>query len=226
MDLDLRTMMIMSAELSFMLAILLALAGLHIGKIRGVGLWAIAHLCFSLGLIMALFKTTAGHSWLLVVGATALAAGFGLQYLGIRAFREKSMNWRGPLLLTVLVGGQTAWFSIISPDIISRVICNSLCFALISSACARELLVPIKGRLSIAYRLTGFAFAGLALVFLARIAIIPTVSGEDYTLYSRITINPTTFLFFEIAQLCLSFGFVLMLHYRLADELHNIAAHD
>ncbi|HUW28448.1 MAG TPA: hypothetical protein VMV97_07550, partial [Sulfuriferula sp.] len=53
MSLDLRTMMLMISVLTLLLSGLLALAGLHAGSIRGVRLWALASLYYSLASFIA-----------------------------------------------------------------------------------------------------------------------------------------------------------------------------
>lgn len=227
MNLDLRTMVIIISALSLMLSGLLALAGLHAGYARGVKHWAAANLCISAGLsfaIMPLTPETAG--WWLVSGATLLSAGTGLQFVGIQAFMEQKSDWRIPLLITTVMLSQTLWFAVIHPDIIGRTIANSLVFALVNAACARMLLIPANPPLRTAYWLTGASFAALALLFFIRAMVYvfspPHVSG----LYVQLPINKFTFFLGSIIQLSLSFGFVLMLNYRLAGELQHLAARD
>lgn len=226
MNLDLRTMMVMIAVLAFLFSGLLALAGLHAGKIRGIRQWALASLCISAGLVSSIIQTLTPTSWVVVGGATLVAAGIGLQYAGIRAFKEESYDWRAPLALVGLVFAQTFWFTFVHPDISLRAIANSVAFALMCIVCANALLIRIKPPLRTAYWFTGMAFAAFALVFVARVVVIAVAPPGSYGLYSPMLINPVTFFAGSIIQLCLTFGFVLMLNYRLATELQELAAHD
>lgn len=227
MNLDLRTMVVMISALSLMMSGLIALAGLHPGHTRGAKLWALASLSISAGLGFAILPLTPENAggWILG-GATLFAAGTGLQYSGIRTFLDKETGWRIPLLVVALVFVQTAWSALIHPDIRFRSIANSLVFAAVDAACARMLLVRVRSPLRTAYWLTGISFAALAAMFLVRALDIAYSSPQSYGLYAQLPINQITFFLASIAQLSLGFGFVLMLNYRLADELEHLAARD
>ena len=227
MKLDPHTMMVMIAALSLMLSGLLALAGLHTRFVRGVGHWAAASFCISISLgfsVMHLVPATAG--WWIVAGTALLAAGAGLQYVGIQAFMDKTPDWRIPLLVVGVMTAQAIWFVLIDFNSNARAMANSAVLASISAICARMLLVPASQPLRTAAWLTGASFAALALVNLARVLMIAISPEHDYALYAQMPINRISFLVSSISQLCLGFGFVLMLNYRLADELQHLAAHD
>ncbi len=88
MSLDLRTMMLMTSVLTLLLSGLLALAGLHAGSIRGVRLWALASLCYSLASFIAFADMTPTSSgWLIALVVVLLLAGNSLQFSGIQAFK-------------------------------------------------------------------------------------------------------------------------------------------
>ena len=226
MNLDLRTMMVMIAVLCLLLSGLLALAGLHVGNVRGVRHWAFANLCISAGLSFSILQLAPGGSGWVVAGATLIAVGMGLQLAGLRAFNEEKCDWRLPAAITAVVFVQTAWFVFIQPDVNARSIANSLIFALVNAAGAKRLLKPMKAPLRTAYWLTGASFAMVAVVFVVRAVVIAFSADQSYSLYAQIPLNPATFFIGSLTQLCLTFGFVLMLNYRLANDLHELATHD
>ena len=225
MKLDLYTLMITITALSLLLSGLLVLASLHAWKIRGVRYWAAANLCISLGLALPLIEWKPGGLGL-VAGAILLAAGFGLQYLGIRLFRGLPVDWRLPAAAVLIVAGQSYWLTVAQPQVGWRAVLNSAVFALLCAASARLLLIRLHPPQRTAYWLTGLSFAGLALVFALRAAVIAASEVETYRLYANVAINPSTFFLAGVAQLSIGFGFVLMMNYRLADELQTLAAHD
>jgi predicted signal transduction protein with EAL and GGDEF domain len=118
------------------------------------------------------------------------------------------------------------WLVVLHPDIHARVIANSLVFALSNAACAYALFIRIEQPLRTAYWFTGTSFAVVAIMFLAWAIIIFLSPANTYTLYSQVPINPVSFFIGSIAQMCLAFGFVLMLNYRLAEDLQKLAAND
>ncbi|TAK61485.1 GGDEF domain-containing protein [Methylobacter sp.] len=228
MNLDIRTMMVMISALCLMFSGLLILAGLHAGKIRGVQHWALGSLYIGLGLGFSYIiqQKSSGSAWVLVFGATLMAAGIGLQFNGIQAFKKGCSNGYIPWLLAGLVFIQSIWLVILHPDIHARVIANSVVFALSNAACAYALFIRIEQPLRTAYWFTGTSFAVVAIMFLARAIIVFLSPADTYTLYSQVTINPVSFFIGSIAQMCLAFGFVLMLNYRLAADLQKLAASD
>ncbi|BBP04745.1 hypothetical protein TPL01_31390 [Sulfuriferula plumbiphila] len=228
MSLDLRTMMLMISVLTLLLSGLLALAGLHAGSIRGVRLWALASLCYSLASFIAFADMTPTSSaWLIVLGAVLVMAGNGLQFSGIQAFKEQRIDWRIPLLIVGVVFAQSVWFTLLYPDASARAIANSLVFALINALCARALLIRIEPPLRTAYWFTGASFAVLAAASLIRAAtIFHAPPGTFVGLFSQVPFVPARFLASSLILMCVTFGFILMLNYRLITDMQKIALHD
>lgn len=228
MGLDIRTIMVMFAMLALMFFGLLELAGLHVGSIRGVRQWAVANLCTGLGLGLAYFYTypTPGHSWTIVLGATLIATGISLQFTGIQAFKEERSDLRMILLILGVAFLQNVWFGVLHPDINSRAIANSFLFAIVYAACARALLISIEPPLRTAYWFTGMSFAVLVVVMLVRGVMIWLSPPGSYGLYVNMPLNPLSFFIGSMIQLCVTFGFLLMLNYRLITDLQKISSRD
>jgi diguanylate cyclase (GGDEF)-like protein len=227
MNLDIRTMMVMMSALSLMFSGLLTLAGLHAGNVRGVQHWALGSLCIGVGLSFAYFQIdTHDDAWVLVFGSVLMAAGVGFQFNGIQLFKKGRCNKHIPLLLSGLVFIYTIWFVVLHPDVHSRVIANSLMFAFCNAVCAHALLIRIEQPLRTTYWFTGGTFAILAILFLIRGIIVFNAPPNTYGLYSHTPINPASFFIGSMTQMCLAFGFVLMLNYRLAADLQKLASTD
>jgi signal transduction histidine kinase len=216
----------MFAMLTIMFSGLLALAGFHAGNIKGVWQWAISNLCFGLGLGLAYFFNThtPGYNWALIFGATAGALGVSLQFTGIRAFKGERNDWRIVLAYVGIIFLTTVWFTVVNPNTNARAISNSLLFAIGYGACARALLIRIQPPLRNAYWFEGVSFVILLVVLLVRAMSIGLSPTSAYGLYENIPINPWSFFTAVIVQLSVTFGFILMLHYRLAAELRDLAA--
>lgn len=227
MNLDIRTMMVMLSALILLFSGLLALAGLHAGNTRGVQHWAVGSLCIGLGLGFSYTQQGSYYNaWVLVSGATMMAAGIGLQFNGIQAFKTGRCNRYIPWLLAGLVFIQDIWFAALHPDIHARVVANSLVFALGNAACARALFIRIDQPLRTAYWFTGASFAVVTTMFLSRAVLVFLAPPNTYSLYSQTPINPVTLFIGSMAQMCLAFGLVLMLNYRLATDLQKLASSD
>ena len=226
MELDTRTVMVIFSMLTFMFFGLFEIAGLHVGNIRGVRQWAIANLSISLGLSSSYTFPESGHAWAVVFGATLVATGLTLLYSGLQAFMERAWSWKWLILVVGIVFAVNVWFCLIHPDVRIRAIFNSLTFAIIAGASARLLLVKIEPPLSTAYWFTGLSFTALVLLMLVRAWVIWQTLPGSYTLYERIPINPMSFFIGCLIQLCIAFGFLLMLNFRLLSDLQTIASVD
>lgn len=227
MNLDIRTMMVMMSALALMFSGLLTLAGLHAGNVRGVQHWALGSLCIGLGLSVSYTQMEPpGDNWALIFGATLPMAGVGLQFNGIQTFKAGRCNGYLPWLLAGLALILGIWFVVLHPDIQARVVANSLVYGLCNAACAHALLIRIEQPLRTAYWFTGAAFAILATLFLIRAIIVFFAPPNSYGLYLQTPINPISFFISSMAHMCLAFGFVLMLNYRLSADLQKLAASD
>ena len=226
MNLDLRTMMVMIAVLSFLLALLLGLASLHDRGIRGLKHWAAASLFCSVGFSIAYTQQEPGNPWLIALGAVLLTSASSLQWLGIQIFTDRPRQWYVLLVSVLLVGCQSIWFGVVQSDINARALSNSLVLMCLNFACAKSLLIAIKPPERTAYWLTGASFALLAAMYAARIVSILLNPSEIFGLYKALMINPVMFFIGSVTQLFLSFGFVLMVNYRLASELESLALLD
>jgi diguanylate cyclase (GGDEF)-like protein len=227
MNLDIRTMIVMMSALTLLFSGLLTLAGLHAGNVRGVQHWAMGSLCIGLGFSFSYFQLdTHNDAWVLVLGATLMTTGIGLQFNGIQAFKTGRCNKYIPWLLGGLVFILDIWFVILHPDVHARVVANSLVLALCNAACAHALLIRIEQPLRTAYWFTGATFTILTALFLIRATIVFFAPPNSYGLYLQTPINPVSFFIGSMAQMCLAFGFVLMLNYRLTADLQKLASSD
>lgn len=226
MNLDLRTMMVMLAVLSFLFSLLLGVASLHSRGIQGLRQWALASFFMSLGFGITYTQLAPGNGWAIVAGVFLIATGSVLQLLGIQAFKEQPSQWQGLSLVVALVVFQSVWFTIIHPDTQWRATANSIVFAAINFACARALLIAIKAPERNAHWLTGASFAVVAMGYSARAVMIFMSPANSYGLYNQLPINPVMFFIGSVTHLFLTFGFILMVNYRMASELENLATTD
>ncbi len=229
MSLDIHTILVMFAILAFMLAGLLALAGVHAGNISsGIRQWALASLCISLGLLPAYFYRVPapGYHWAMVVGSVLIATGIGLQYTGIRTFKGESSRWDLALLLTLVTLLQNILWSVLQPAVGARSIANSLLFGAGCAVCARSLLIQVEAPLKTAYWFTGGSFAVLAAALWIRALMIGFAPPDTHNLYVNTPLNTTSFFISCVVQLCVTFGFVLMVNYRLMADIQKIVSRD
>lgn len=227
MDLDVRTILVLFSVLSIMFAGLILLAGVNTKHIISVRQWSLACLCVGLGLgLCFFFKVISDASRLaMIVGCTSLGASIALQFNGIRVFKSQPTYLWPSLLFVLLVCISTIWFELIQSSISNRSISNSILFGSGYIACTYALFQNVKPALKLVTYFTGIAFALLASVLLVRAVLIYQLP-TSYALYSNIPMNPNSLLLGCLFQLCVSFGFLLMLNRALVSEISYVAARD
>ena len=223
--LDFKTMVFMVIMLTLMLSALLAFARLHTEGIRGLGYWTLGNLAISLGMavIVSQFDQT---PWHMIPATTLIALGNGLYINGIQAFKERKPDYRIPLGLSLLVAVGDSCLLLVQQDIRLTVILNALIYLVANFICAKMLLIRIQPPLRTAYWFTGFMFLMMALLMAIRAFGAFMAAPAVFDAMSQWPINKLTFLLGSISQLCTTFGFVLMLNYRMAEKLRRMAAHD
>ncbi|MES2182047.1 MAG: diguanylate cyclase [Pseudomonadota bacterium] len=228
MNLDVRTIMVLFAMLSIMFSGLILLAGLHTRSISSVKQWSIASLCIGIGLGFTYFfyAPTPSAKYAVVFGTALIAAGVALQFTGLQSFKSHRIYMWSAIFFVGVATFQTYWFEFLHPDIKSRSIANSFLLSIGYAACASVLLIRTKFQLKAVSWFTGLSFALLSAVMLMRVILISQSSLETYSLYSITPINPVTFVITCILQLCVTFGFLLMLNHQLVAEIEKIASRD
>lgn len=227
MDLDVRTILVLFSVLSIMFAGLMMLAGANTKHIMSVRQWSLACLCVGVGLgLCFFFKVVSDASKLaVIIGCTFLGASIALQFNGIRVFKSQPILLLPSLLFVMLVCISSIWFELIQPSISNRSIANSILFGSGYFACTYALVRNVNPALKLVTYFTSIAFALLASVLLVRAVLIYQLP-TSYTLYSNIPMNPNSLLLGCLFQLCVSFGFLLMLNRALVSEISYVAARD
>jgi len=227
MDLDVRTILVLFSVLSIMFAGLIVLAGANTKHMMSVRQWSLACLCVGIGLGLCFFFKVASDASRLavIIGCTFLGASIALQFNGIRVFKSQPSYLLPSLMFVMLVCISTTWFELIQPSVSHRSISNAILFSSGYFACAYVLFRNVKPALKLVTYFTGSAFALLASVLLIR-AILIYQLPTSFTLYSNIPMNPNSLVLGCLFQLCVSFGFLLMLNRALVSEIAQVAARD
>ena len=223
---DLRTMMLTMACINLLFAAMLALVSLHAGTVKGIRQWAFGMVLLGTTYAAAGLLVSTPPPVAMVILAMALGAGLGLQYNGIEAFKGQPCSYRLTFALALWLAMQTFWFMAVKNDVQGRIIANWLVFSLVNLACARALFIRVAQPLRTAYWLTGASFLILGGATLARVAGALFGPAHTVQLFSSGTISPTVFLVASLAQMALAFGLLLLINFRLASDLRQLAATD
>jgi len=223
--LDPVTIIFMIAVLTYISGAMLALARTQARGMHGLGWWSVAQLMIGTGLLLNLHREQLSPWLAYVLGNVMLVAGLALAVCGIRLYKGEKPYLKLLAFSIVSTALVSAWFSIFAPDPGIRVMFIAVIYGSLAAIAARELLVPIAQPLRTAYWITGGAFALAAAGMLAR-AIFVGFIGDGAMAFTATPINMATFLAAAVSQLVGTFGFVLMVNYRMAMALSQLAATD
>jgi diguanylate cyclase (GGDEF)-like protein len=214
----------MVVVLTPLLSLLLILARVHADGIHGLGHWALGNLSISIGMLIMMMQFTSTY-FAILPATTLYALGLGLYLNGTQAFTEKRPTYGMTVLIVGLVVVIDAFF-LWQQDFRTIVVCNALIFMVVNIVGARMLLIPVQPPLRTAYWFTGLMFCLMALVFLIRGVGAMLADDAVFQAMSQWPLNKFTFFVGTIFQLCTTFGFVLMLNYKLVERMRHMAGED
>lgn len=225
LGLDFHTLAFTVVLSTLMLSALLFTARFYAEGIRGVGCWAMGNLAISVG-IMAIVSQLDHPPRYLIPGIALIAFGNGLYINGIQAFFGGRRQYAIPVALCLAIVIADVACVILWPDIRVAVLCNTAIHCFANALCAYLLLKHAHYAWRNPYGITAALFLSMALLMAARFASVLIAAPAEFAAVDTWPVNKLVFLWAGLFQLCLAFGFVLMLNYRMAEKLRTYAAHD
>jgi diguanylate cyclase (GGDEF)-like protein len=222
---DLRTIIFMSMLLTFMLSMLLAITRNHHKEVHGPGYWAVGNLVIGLGMVLVLIQLDA-PKMLFLPGMALIGAGLSLYINGIQSFIGKAPNHRIPVTVFFLLIAIDAYFMVMKHDIRTTVILGAIIFVAIYLYCARLTFSRDEGVVGNLFWITSSLYLLMAILMLGRATYASQVSVEVFDSFAAWPINAYTFMFGAVSQFFISSLFVLMLSYKLNQNLESIATID
>jgi len=226
MTIDPRTIMVVWAALNILFAGMLALVGMHAGNVRGMRQWALGDLLIGISLAISSQIMMSPPLFVVIVATLTLGCGLGLLYNGIESFKGgRSRYWITAVLALIMLVNNTV-FGVWYPEPKIRIASNFLLFALVHIVCARALFVQISQPLRTAYWLAAASVSVIAILALVRVVSILFTPADSVRMFTASGVNPGVFFFASLAQMSMSFAFMLLINYTLANELKELAATD
>jgi len=222
---DLKTIIFMSMLLTFMFSMMLAITRKHHKEVRGPGYWAVGNLVVGLGMVLVLIQMD-NPKIVFLPGIALIGAGLSLYINGIQAFSGNNPDHRIPMAILLLLLTVDVVFFLIQHDIRTLVVIDALIFAGIYLACARLTFSREDGVLGELFWITSSLFLLLAILMAARAVSAVKAGPEAFTSFATSPINTYSFMLGAVSQFFISGLFVLMLSYRLNQNLESIATID
>ena len=222
---DLTTVIFMSMLLTFMLSMLLAITRSYHKEIRGPGYWAVGNLVVGLGMVLVLIQLDTPKI-VFLPGMALIGAGLSLYINGIQTFIGKVPNHRIPILVFILLIIIDMYFIVYLQDMHSAVVAGALIFACVYLICARLTFAQEKGFMGNLFWITSSLFMLLGLLMLGRATLAYGADNAVYEKFADWPVNAYTFMVGAVSQFFISSLFVVMLSYRINENLVSIATID
>lgn len=215
----------MSMLLTFMLSMLLAITRNHHKEVRGPGYWAVGNLVVGLGMVLVLIQIET-PKLLFLPGLALIGVGLSLYLNGIQAFVGKIPDHRIPIALFTLLVTIDVFFVVLQQDLRISVALGSLVFAGIYFASARLTFSRDEGIIGNLFWIASSLFLLMALFMLGRSYAVIKADTAVFDQFATWPVNAYTFMLGAVSQFFISSLFVLMLSYRLNQNLESIATID
>lgn len=222
---DLKTIIFMSMLLTFMLSMLLAITRKHHKEVGGPGYWAVGNLVVGLGMVLVLIQLDTPKV-LFLPGLALIGAGLSLYLNGIQAFIGKKPDHRIPVVLFFLLVAIDVFFVILQHDLRIATALGALVFAGIYLVSARLTFSRDEGIVGSLFWVASSLFLLMALFMLGRAFATVKADATVFTSFATWPINAYTFMLGAVSQFFISSLFVLLLSYRLNQNLESIATID
>jgi len=215
----------MSMLLTFMLSMLLAITRAHHKEVNGPGYWAVGNLVIGLGMVLVLMQLDA-TKMVFLPGMALIGAGLSLFINGIQAFIGRKPDHRIPVAVFVLLAIVDAYFMLTQHDVRTAVVLGAIVFAAIFLYCARLTFSRDEGVVGNLYWIASSLYLLLAILMIGRAAYATHVDVAVFDSFAAWPVNAYTFMLGAVSQFFISSLFVLMLSYKLAQNLESIATID
>jgi diguanylate cyclase len=222
---DLKTIIFMSMLLTFMLSMLLAITRTHHKEVNGPGYWAVGNLVIGLGMVLVLMQLDSPTA-LFLPGMALIGAGLSLYINGIQAFIGRKPDHRIPIVVFVLLAIVDAYFMLIRHDMQVAIVLSALIFSAIYLYSARLTFSRDEGVVGNLFWIVSSLYLLMALLMLGRSVYASRASAEVFESFATWPINAYTFMLGAVSQFFISSLFVLILSYKLNQNLESIATID
>ena len=225
MFIDFKTTLIIVIILTAMLSAMLLLARSQVKNINGLGFLALGNLASSCGMVVLLTQTGTAL-WHNIPGNVLIAAGFGLYINGIQAFLDAKPRTEVVIALIFAIICGDLFFVFNGQQVRLAMVFNTLVYLFANLYCASLLLRKTSYPINLAFQFTGLIFLIMSFVLVSRATSIIFTDEAMIRVTANWSVNKLSFIWMSIFQLCITFGFMLMLNYRMARNLTELAAFD
>lgn len=214
------TLLLVQVCITLLTTALMAAAAWYVECPPEQRLWATGNVVISIGLALCNVEGVP-LLWYAVLGYGVMAYGLGLVLRGTLVYcnGQLSDRWLGAivgLLLLICI-----WYTYVAPSQPMRLVLSSFYFAALNGLCA-VVLARYGGWRGVMVSVTGFA--ALAIAMFLRGAFL-MVHADPSDAHQSLVIS-LSLLMVPLAQVCISFGLIILVMQRYAERLRQLSTLD
>jgi diguanylate cyclase (GGDEF)-like protein len=226
LNFDLRTIVAVMAAMNILFSGMLALVSLHAGNVKGARQWALGTFLIGTSLGLSTQVELPIGVFMAALMPLLFGIGAGLLYNGIQAFKDEVCNYYIPAFVAILMVLNNVFFAALYLKPQYRIIINLMIMSSVHAFCARALFVRVEQPLRTAFIIGGTAFAIVSISSFLRIFDIALSPVETVHRYKAGAASPIMYMFVSVAQMAMSFAFMLMINFRLVQNVNELASTD
>ena len=208
-----------------MLSMLLAITRPHHKEVQGPGYWAVGNLVIGLGMVLVQMQLDAPKA-IFSPGMALIGAGLSIYINGIQAFIGKKPDHRIPIVVFILLALIDAYFMLIRHDMQVAIVLSALIFSATYLYSTYLTFSRDEGMAGNLFWIISSLYLLMALLMLGRSVYASQATAEVFESFATWPINAYTFMLGAVSQFFISSLFVLMLSYKLNQNLESIATID
>jgi len=184
-------------------------------------LWASGNLIVSAGLAVANLPGLVPLLAYAVLGYGVIAFGMGLVLRGVMVYCNGQLPQRAMAAIVGTIVVVSAFFTYVEPSLHIRLVFSSFYFAALNGLCA-VILARYGGWRGVTVSVTGFALLGIALFMRGAYLLVHIDPDEAH----GSTVLSLSLLVVPLAQICISFGLIILVMHRYAERLRQLSTLD
>lgn len=186
--------------------------------------WAVGNVFVSVGVVMTLVERLS--PLLTSIGGYGLIAlGLALVVRGLRVHYADTLSWPTIAAITALALLVPAYYTLLTPSRGARLVFSGFYFGLLNCWCGATIARHGGWRVN-GICLTGFAALGAALLLRGLHMMLYFQPDQDPSNSVNSLLIGVTALVIPLAQICISFGLIVMVMWRYAERLRRLSLLD
>ena len=215
------TLLLVQVSITLLTTALMAAAAWYVECPPEQRLWASGNMIISAGLAITNLPGLMPLLASAVLGYGVIAFGMGMVLRGVLVYCNGQLSQRAMASIVGAIMLASGFFTYVEPSLHIRLVISSFYFASLNGLCA-VILARYGGWRGVMVSVSGFALLGLALFMRGAYLLVHVDPDEAH----GSTVLALSLLVVPLAQVCISFGLIILVMQRYAERLRQLSTLD